>query len=453
MLKSGREYLKPMRVMVVGGGAAGMSSASRIKRLRPNWEVMVLERTKFISHAPCGLPYYVEGLVKDEGELSIFTPEEAKRKRGIDVRIGTEVIDVDHKARKVRVVSPQREEEIEYDRLILATGAKPFVPKSQWLEVEGVFTLHHLQDGFAIKDAVRGGKDVIIVGTGFIGIEMAEAFKRLGKNVLMLEALDQVMPALDQDVAKDVETYLKRSGIKVRKGEKVIDIYERDGKPVVESENGRYTADLVLLSIGVRPDVRLALKAGARLGKTGAVWVDERMWTGIEDLYAAGDSVEVNHMVTGERVFMPLAPAANKEGYVAGTNVAGFEARFPGVVGAAITKFGRLRIGLTGINSRRAKELGYEVKSVYITHRTRAHYYPGGSRVKVKLIFEKGGSLLGGQIIGKEGVWGRVATLSLALQAHMSVKDLFFSDLPYAPPFSPVWDALIVAARVASTHI
>lgn len=360
---------------------------------------------------------------------------------------------MDHKARKVRTIGPQGEGEVEYDRLILATGARPFVPNPRWLEVKGVFTLHHLQDGFAIKDAMKGKKDVIIVGAGPIGLEMAEAFKRLGKNVLMLEALDQVMPALDPDVARDIEIYLRRSGVKVIKGERVVDIYEENGRPSVESENGKYSADAVLLAMGVRPNVDLALKAGAKLGKSGAVWVDERMWTGVEDLYAAGDNVEVNHIVTGERVFMPLAPAANKEGYVAGSNVAGFEARFPGVVGASITKFGRLAIGFVGINSRKAKELGYDVRSVYITHSTRAHNYPGGSWIKVKLIFEKGGSLLGGQIIGKEGVWGRVAALSLALQARMNVKDLFFSDLPYAPPFSPVWDSLTVAARVALTHI
>ena len=437
----------------MGGGAAGMSAASRVKRLRPDWEVVVLERTRFISHAPCALPYYVEGLVKDEEELSLFTPEEVKRKRGIDVRAETEVVDVDHGARRVRAIGPKGEEDLEYDRLILATGARPFVPEPRWLDVEGVFTLHHIQDGLAIRNAVRRARDVIIVGTGFIGMEMAEAFRRLGKRVLMLEALDQVMPALDQDVARDVEAYLRRSGIRIRKGEKVVEVYEKGGRPVVESEGGRYSADLVLLSMGVRPETKLALKAGARLGRTGAVRVDEHMWTGIEDLYAAGDSVEVKHIVTGERVFVPLAPAANKEGYVAGTNVAGREAIFPGVVGSAITKFGRLGIGLTGINSRTAERLGYEVRSVYITHGTRAHYYPGGSRVKVKLILERGGRLLGGQVIGKEGVWGRVAALSLALQAHMNVKDLFFSDLPYAPPFSPVWDALVVAARVASTRI
>ena len=277
-----------MRVLVVGGGAAGMSAASRVKRLRPEWEVLVLERTDFISHAPCGLPYFIEGLVKDKAKLSVFSPEEARRKRGIDVRTRTEVVDVDHKARKVRALGPKGEYELEYDRLILAPGARPFVPDSSWLDVNGVFTLHHLPDGFSLKKALSKARDVLIVGTGFIGMEMAEAFRRLGRKVLMIEALDQVMPALDPEVARDVELYLKRSGIRIRKGEKVIGITERRGRPVVESEKGYYHADLVLLSMGVKPDVGLGLKAGARLGKTGALWVDEHMWTGVEDLYAAG---------------------------------------------------------------------------------------------------------------------------------------------------------------------
>ncbi len=444
--------MKPMKVVVVGGGAAGMSAASRVKRLRPEWEVVVLERTDFISHAPCALPYYVEGLVEGEDGLSMFTPEEVRKRRKIDVRTRVEVVDIDHGAREARVLSPKGEEVVKYDRIVLATGAKPFVPDPKWLEVEGVFTLHHIMDGLTLRKAAERAKEVVVVGTGFIGVEMAEAFKRLGKKVLMLEALDQVMPVLDPDVARDVESYLRRAGIKVRKGEAVMEVYEKGGKPVAETSKGEYSADLILLSIGVRPDVELPLRAGAKLGETGAVWVDDHMWTGIEDLYAAGDNVEVKHLVTGKKTFNPLAPAANKEGYVAGTNVAGFDAEFPGIVGAAITKFCKLEIGTVGLNRRTAEKFGYEVKDVYITHGTRAHYYPKGSWIKVKLLFTKDGSLFGGQIIGREGVWGRTAALSLALQARMKLKDLFFADLPYAPPFSPAWDPLTVAARVAFTR-
>lgn len=437
-----------MKVVVIGGGAAGMSAASRVRRLRPDWEVEVYEETGYVSHAPCGLPYFIEGLVKDKGLLSVYTPEYFIKKRKIMVNTYSKVIDVDHRGRKLKVLTKKGEKEVEYDKLIIATGAKPFVPDPEWLEVDKVFTLRHISDGERIREAITKDQEIVIVGAGYVGIEMAEALGRLGKKVTILEALPQVMPALDPEVANDVEDFMKKRGIRIRKGEKVKAVKNVDGKVVLETEKNEYKADSAIIAMGVRPDVDLALKAGAKLGETGGIKVNEHMWAGVEGLYAAGDNIEVLNLVTGKPSFIPLAPPANKEGYVAGDNAAGGRAVFPGVVGSAITKFYSLEIGMVGINEKLAKGLGLKVKSSYIKHPTRAHYYPGGKWMKVKLVVEESRRILGGQIIGLEGVWGRVAALAVAVQNRMKVDDLFYVDLPYAPPYSPVWDALIVAARV-----
>ncbi len=439
-----------MKAVVVGGGAAGMTAASRIRRLQPTWEVEVYEETSYVSHAPCGIPYFVEGLVKDKGELTMYSPEFFRKKRKIEVFTNSKVLKIDHKARKLIVLKNGREREVNYDKLIIATGAKPLIPNPKWLEVEKVFTIRHIEDGVSIRKRILKDKEVVVIGAGYIGIELSEALRKLGKKVTLVEAMDQIMPMFDKEVALDIEEYMRKRGVKIRKGEKVVDISQRRNGVLVETEKGSYKADSVILAIGVKPNVDLALMAGARRGETGAIYVDDRMWTGVEDLYAAGDNVEVLNLVTGRRSYMPLAPLANKEGFVAGDNVAGGSLRFPGAVGSAITKFYSLEIGITGISEANARELGFKVKSVYISHSSKAHYYPGSKWIKVKLVVEEGSKrVLGGQIIGLEGVWGRISALAVAIQNRMKVDDLFFADIPYAPPFSPVWDPLIVAARVA----
>jgi len=442
------------KIVIVGGGAAGASAAARAKRLDPNAEVLLIEATSMITHAPCGIPYAVAGVVEDVAKLRTYSPEEFQRERGIRVLTRTRAIDIDVDKRTLTVSRNGSVEKIEWDKLVLATGAKPLVPKMPGVDLGGILTLRHPEDVMRIKELVAKANSVAVVGGGYIGIEMAEALLKLGKRVVLFEALDQLLPAsLDSDMANLVAEEMKKKGVELHLSEKVVEFAGSDRVSKIVTEKGEYEVDGVILAIGVKPDADLALKAGIKLGETGAVHVNEFMETSTPDIYAAGDLVEKTHRVTKRKVWIPLAPSANKEGQVAGGNAArGRVLRFPGIVGTAVTKFFDLYIARTGLTEREASSNGFNYEAKTIKARTKAHYYPGWSEVHLKMVIERNsGRILGVQSLGWDPIVASyVDVAAVAIEREMTIEDLFFADLGYTPATSPVWAPLITAARVLS---
>lgn len=432
--------------VIVGGGPAGMTAASRVKRLKPSARVAVFERSSYVSYAPCGTPYYVGGLVDNIDKLVHYTVDEFRR-RGIDVFTRVEVVDAGGGFVEVR--SKDGERKVEWGKIIVATGARPRLPPIKGLDLEGVLTLRTLEDAERVKAQVEKARRVAVIGGGYIGLELAENLRRLGKHVLLFEILPHVMPNLDTDVAAIVEEELRRNGVELHLAEGVDEIMGGERVEEVATSKGVYEADLVLVATGVKPETQLPEKLGVKLGASGAVAVNKRMETGVEGVYAAGDVAEAINLVTGKPDWFPLAPVANKMGYVAGVNAAGGYVEFPGAVGTAVTKVFDLEVGRTGLTEERAVREGFDPVSVRVKAGTRSSYYPGATEVTVKLVADrKTGRLLGGQLAGREGVLARVNTLAALLSKGATVEDLFYTDLGYAPPFAPVWDPLIVASRV-----
>lgn len=431
-----------MRVVVVGGGAAGMTAASRIKAIKPNWEVTVFEETSFVSHAPCGIPYVVEGISKAE-HLMYYPVEFFRKERKIDVRTNAKVVEAGEGYLRVR--ENGRESKYEWDRLLISTGALPKIPKVEGIELENVVTIRHPAFAERIKKLVEGAKRVVIVGAGYLGVEMAEAVASLGKETTVIEFLDQPLPNLDKEIAEIVKSEMSKR-VNLRLNEAVKAFEGKDRVELVVTDKGSYECDLAIVATGVKPNVELAKMLGCKLGETGAIWVDERMRTSVENVFSAGDCAETRHMVTGKRVWIPLAPAANKMGYVAGVNIAEGNLEFPGVLGTQLTKFFELEIGSTGLSEKAARAEGFEVRSTVIKARTRVHYYPGGKEITLKVVADKEGRILGAQAVGSE-VAMRINVLSAMIQAKFKTRDVFFSDLAYAPPLTPIWDPITVAAR------
>lgn len=445
-----------LKVVVVGGNAAGMSAASRAKRLKPDLNVMVFERGNYVSYGPCGIPYYVSGVVRRLEDLIHEPLETFVRERGIDVKIRCEVVDIDTSGKAVTIIDRDsgRERRVEYDKIVLATGGRPVVPRIDGVGLEGVYTLRGLEDADKLMKGLLKAEKVVIVGGGYIGVEMAEAIIKLGKKVTVLEMMPHILPNFDPDVAQYVERELKIHGVDVRTEEKVIEIRGKSSVSKVVTEKGSYDADIVLLAVGVKPNIDLAMKAGIDLGVTGAIKVDERMRTSKEDVYAAGDNSETINIITGKPTYNPLAPTANKMGRVAGTNVAGFQAVFKGVVGSALLKVFNIEAGRTGLSSKEAEKEGFNVVSATIESITKSKYCPDVKNIKVKMIADADtGRLLGVQIIGEEGVSGRINTLATALMSGMSVYDVATLDVAYHPCFGPVWDPIIIAASVLLRQI
>ncbi len=434
-----------MRVAIIGGGAAGMSAASRVKALKPEWEVSVFEATSFVSHAPCGIPYAIEFDFGSE-ELMYYKPEVFVKERGIDLHLNAKVVEVEYG--KLRVEENGKEKTYEWDKLLIATGASPKVPKIEGVELENVFTVDLPPDADRIRRAAKNAENVVIIGAGFIGLEMAEAFSSLNKKVTVVEFLDRPLANFDAEISSIVKEEMGKK-VELRLSEKVEAIEGKDKVEKVVTDKGEYRADIVVLATGVKPNVELAKQLGVEIGETGAIKTNAKMETNVENVYAAGDCAETTHVVTKKPVWIPLAPPGNKMGYVAGVNMAGGNLEFPGVLGTQITKFYDLQIGKTGLTEEEAKKEGFEVKSAFIQANTKVHYYPGAKRTYIKAVKDaETNRLLGAQVAGYEMVTMRVNVFATAIQANFTTKDLFFADLAYAPPFTPIWDPVIVAARV-----
>ena len=434
-----------MKVAIIGGGAAGMSAASRVKALKPEWEVSVFEATSFVSHAPCGIPYAIEFDFGSE-ELMYYKPEVFVKERGIDLHLNARVIEVDYG--KLRVEENGKEKTYEWDKLLIATGASPKVPKIEGVDLENVFTVDLPPDADRIRKAAKEAENVVIIGAGYIGVEMAEAFSAINKKVTVIEFLDRPLATFDREISNIVREEMEKK-VELKLEESVEAVEGKDKVEKVVTDKGEYKADLVILATGVKPNVELAKQLGVELGETGAIKTNAKMETNVENVYAAGDCAETINLVTKKPAWIPLAPAGNKMGYVAGVNMAGGNIEFPGVVGTQITKFYDLQIGKTGLTEEEAKKEGFNVKSAFIQANTKVHYYPGAKKTFIKAIKDADTNrILGAQVAGYEMVTMRINVFATAIQAGFTTKDLFFADLAYAPPFTPIWDPVIVSARV-----
>lgn len=444
------------RLVVVGGVAAGLSAASRARRLRPDIEVIVLEQGHDVSYGACSLPYYIAGVVSSRNDLFVYGADFFRNERRMDLRLGAEATAISPSARTVTCrYEDGASESIKYDALVLATGARPIVPPLPGSSIPGVFKLRSLSDGDSIKAFVEeeGPRSAVVLGAGYIGLEMAEALLVRGLDVTVIEKLPGVLSTYDPDMSEIVERELHSKGVRVLTGTSVEAFEPGDDSlsvAYVRALGQRVPTEMVVLAAGVRPRSELAAEAGLELGAAGAVRVDARQVTSEPSILAAGDCSEATHVVTGKKVWIPLGTTANRQGRIAGENAVGGSVRFPGVAGTNVTKVFDLEVAQTGLTETQASADGLSEDAVSITASSRSHAYPGGSPIRVKVVFEKrSGRLLGAQMIGEEGVSKRIDTVAAGLSAGMSVGDLASVDMGYAPPFSPVWDPVLVAASQA----
>ncbi len=444
--------------MVIGGDAAGMSAASQARRLRSagELEIVVFERGRFTSFSACGIPYWVGGDVLDRDALIARTPEE-HRSRGIDLRLRTEVIELDLEGRRVRARALDSGDEswTDYDKLVLATGARPIRPPLPGIDAAGVHGVQTLDDGQALIDTLETttGKRAVLVGAGYIGVEMAEALIQRGYDVTMLHRGPEPMATMDPDMGALVREAMCGMGITVVSKAEVTEVLtdEHGRARAVVADGAEYPADVVVLGIGVRPDTGLARAAGLPLGAHGGLLTDLAMRVrGHENVWAGGDCVEVLDLVSGRERHIALGTHANKHGQIIGAGVGGGYATFPGVVGTAVSKVCDLEVARTGLREKDAQAAGLQYVTVTIESTSRAGYYPDAAAMTVKMLAERHtGRLLGVQIVGREGAGKRVDIAAVALTARMTVEQMTALDLGYAPPFSPVWDPVLVAARKA----
>ena len=438
------------RLVVIGGDASGMTAATLAKRMRPDLDVVALEKGPWTSYSACGIPYVIGGDVDSIDELVVRTPEQHQAK-GIDARAMQEAtaIDLDKREVEVRDLDEARTYRLGFDQLIVATGAVPRRPPLPGFDDEKVHGVQTLDDGaHLLAHATKVGADrVVVVGAGYIGLEIAEAFVKRGARVVVVEREAEVMPAtMDPDMGATVRAAMERHGIDVRTGDAVEGF---DGR-ALQTGSGEIETDLVILGLGVAPNSKLAGDAGIELGVHDAVAVDVRQRTNVEGVWAAGDCCESFHLVSHRKVHVALGTVANKQGRVVGINVGGGYATFPGVVGTAVTKLCDTEIARTGLSEREATQVGFGYVVGSIESTTRAGYFPGAKPLTVKVLAERGGGeLLGAQIVGEEGAAKRIDVLATAITAGFTVEGLLHLDLSYAPPFAPVWDPVLMAARKA----
>ena len=440
-----------MKVIIVGGVAGGATAAARIRRLDERAEIVVFERSGFISYANCGLPYYIGDVITDAEELTLQTPESFYSRFRVDMRVHHEVTAIHPEKKTVSVKNLKTGEKFEesYDKLILSPGAKPTKPRFPGADLDKVFTLRTVEDTLRIKNYIneKHPQSVVLAGGGFIGLELAENLRELGMDVTVVEYAKQLMSPFDLDMAAFIHNEMRKHGVKLVLGRAVEGLEEKDdGIKVLLRDDASLHADMVVLAIGVTPDTVLAKDAGLELGIKGSIIVNDRMETSIPDIYAAGDAVQVKNFVTGEDALISLAGPANKQGRIIADNVCGLDSRYKGSQGSSVIKVFDMTAALTGINERTAKAMGIDADTVILSPMSHAGYYPGGKVMTIKVVFEKGSyRLLGAQIVGYEGVDKRIDVLATAIRAGMKATDLKELDLAYAPPYSSAKDPVNMA--------
>lgn len=447
--------------VIIGGDAAGMSAASKIKREQPDAQVIVFERSETISYSACGMPYWIGGIVPSDRQLIVLTPDIARKRRGIDVRIHHNVTAIDPAAREVVGVHTQSGEPFRqpYGKLLIATGARPARPPIPGLDLPGVFTLRALADAQRIYAymAEHPMHTAVVIGGGYIGVEMVEALHMRGLQVHLVEMLPTIMPNFDPDIATPIAAHLTEQNVQLHTATQITAIACAEGRLALTTSQGETLhADIVIAALGVRPNAEIAATAGVALGSSGAIRIDRQMRTNMPDIFAAGDCAEHHHLVLNDNAWIPLATSANKGGRIAGENMLGATNELPGILGTAVVKVFDYTMAITGITETAARQSGRFgangefVGSAVIENKDRVHYWPGAETLTVKLVIDRrDGRLLGGQIIGKDGVNKRIDILATAITARMTAADVSLLDLSYAPPYSPTYDPVQICAAQA----
>lgn len=441
-----------MKVVIIGGVAGGATAAARLRRLDEHAQIVVLERSGYVSYANCGLPYFVGGAITDRRKLTLQTPQSFHDRFRIDVRVRQEAVSIDRAARTVTIRDLQTGSVYEegYDELVLSPGAHAVVPDLPGVDSERLFTLRTVEDTFRIHDFVDRERpaSAVVVGAGFIGLEMAENLRERGLEVTVVQRGSHVMPTLDADMAAIAHNHLRAHGVKLLLESNVESFADAEDGGILTKVQGLepLAADLVVLAIGVAPESGLAREAGLELGMRGSIVVDEHMRTSDEHIFAVGDAVQVKNFVTGDDALIALAGPANKQGRIAADNICGIPSRFNGSQGSSVLKLFDLTIASTGLTERAAARAGIDADHVVLSPASHATYYPGAGSMTMKVLFERGsGRILGAQIIGTDGADKRIDVIATAIRAHMTAADLIELDLAYAPPYSSAKDPVNMA--------
>ena len=450
--------LAVMKVVIIGGVAAGASAAARIRRLDEDAEIVVLERTGYVSYANCGLPYYVGGIIEDRGALTLQTPGSFASRFAVDVRVRSEAVRIDRASKTVRVRSLTSGEEYDesYDYLIICTGAKALMPEMGGADDPRVLTLRTVEDCLAMHDLARrpGVRRAVVAGGGYIGLEAAENLRHLGLEVTILQRSSQILPPADIEIAAEAASEMRRNGVAIRYGASVAGFRGGDVLEVLLADGTSMKADMAVIALGVVPDTQLAKDCGLELGVKGAIRVDGRMRTSDPCIFAAGDAVSVTDPLTGRESHIALAGPANKQGRIAADCICGRDSEYHGTVGTSVIKVFDMTIAFTGLSEKSAKAAGIVCDKAFTYSSSHASYYPGARSMSVKTVFDPDtGRILGAQIAGYEGVDKRIDILSVAVRAGMTAKDLEGLELSYAPPYSSAKDPVNMAGFVISNLV
>ena len=441
------------KIIIIGGVAAGAKAAAKSRRLKPDSEINVYTEDTHVSYSACGLPFFIEGNFDDYKMLLARDPKEFEE-NNIHIHLRNKVTKILPDKKQIVVLDLEKNQEtnVDYDKLLIATGARPFIPPIKNLDLKNVFTLRTIEDGISIKEKVLKSKHATIIGGGYIGVELLEAFVKQGLKVTMIEFAPRIMSIFDDEISDLIKNHiLKRDGEKVEiiNSDSVVELLGKDEVTGVKTKNGlEFNTDFVIVATGVKPNVEIATDAGIEIGETGAIKVNNKMQTNIPDIYAAGDCAEKTHLVSKTPVWIPLGSTAGKEGRCAAINMCGEEDCFEGILGSAVTRYFGLTMSITGLSEKQATNLGFEPISIIVNKLDKVGYMPEAKNITIKLIADaKSRILLGAQAIGCGDADKRINTITTGLLCPMTVDDFFSNDLTYAPPYSPTIDPLLTAAQ------
>ena len=444
-----------MKIIIIGGVAGGMSAAARLRRLDEKSDIIVIEKSGYVSFANCGLPYYIGGVIKEKDSLLLETPSTLKEKFNLDVRVKSEAVSINREKKEIKIKNIETNDEYteSYDKLLISTGAKPFVPDIKGLEEAGYLTLRNIEDMEKISSCIDsdGYKNAVIIGGGFIGLETAENLKHKNINVTIIEKADQVMAPLDPEMASFIHGEIKRRNIALYLNSDITEISNSGKKKIIKLKSGEVVeTDIIIASIGVAPDSELAKNAGLKMSSKGAVKVDEYLKTSDSDIYAAGDVIEIRNAITGQKALVPLAGPANKQGRTAADNILGREEKYTGTIGTSIMKFFNMTAASTGVNEKYLKKQDINYKSLFIIKADHAGYYPGASDIYFKILFEpETGKIFGAQAVGEKGADKKIDIVATAILGNISVYKLKDLETAYAPPFNSAKDIINYASYMA----
>lgn len=447
-----------MKTIIIGGVAGGASAAARLRRLDEKSQIVLFERGSHISFANCGLPYYIGGEITEKSNLTLQTPESFHARFNIDVRINSEVVSIDAKNKTVKVTEKltSRMYDESYDKLILSPGAEPIKPNISGIDNNKVFTLRNIPDTIKIKSYMKehNPKSAVVVGGGYIGVEMAENLKNAGLDVTIIELADHLIAPLDFDMATDVHKYLREKGIRLILNNAVKSIENNDSTLKIIFDNGNISADMLIMSVGVRPESTLTKSCGININSRGSIIVNSKMQTNVADIYAVGDVIEVADFISGKPAFIPLAGPANKQGRIVADNIAGFDSEYKGTQGSSILKIFNMTVATTGLNEKSVAASGIAYDKTYIYSGSHAGYYPGATNMSIKALWDKKTlKIIGAQIIGFDGVDKRMDVIATAIRFNGKITDLTTLELCYAPPFSSAKDPVNMLGFVAENIV